>query len=80
MSSEFYYLLVAHIIICCVVKLYGCIATPMVLKQPSPGEGAREKEGTSNIKLKAFRIIFSITLTVILMYAPLVVFFFFKIT
>lgn len=73
-TSVFHYsLLVAQIIMCFVVKLYCCIGTLLVLKQPGPGESVRQREGMSNIKQKAFRIILILTISVILVYVPLVV-------
>lgn len=72
MTSVFRKAIVSQIIMCCIVKLYCCITTLMALKKPGPGEGVRQTEGMSNIKLKAFRIILIITVSVILMNVPLV--------
>lgn len=48
-------------------------ATLLVLKQPGPGEEVRQREGMSSIKLKAFRTILIITVSVIVMYVHLMV-------
>lgn len=67
-----------HIATCCVVKLYCCSATLLVLKRPGPGDGARQKEGMNNIKLKAFRIMLVTTVSVIVLYIPTVIVLFLK--
>lgn len=73
MGSAYHYAAVVQMTACCVVKLTCCVATLLVLKQPGPGEGKRQKEGMSHIKVKAFRIILIITVSVILVNVPLIV-------
>lgn len=73
LSSVFHYIVAMHIFVFCVVKLYCCIACLLVLKQPGPGEGVRQREGMSSIKRKAFRIILILTVSVFIVYVPLLV-------
>ncbi|KAL6110095.1 uncharacterized protein ACO6RY_19249 [Pungitius sinensis] len=61
-----------QVAVCCAVNLYCCVATLHALRRPGPGEGLRQREGMSNVKLKAFRIILIITVSVFVMYVPLV--------
>lgn len=70
--------LVWQIAVCCIVNLYCCIATLHALRRPGPGEGPRQREGMSNVKLKAFRIILILTVSVFLTYVPLVLVVLFK--
>lgn len=72
-TSGFHYIIAVQVGVCCVVKLYCCIATLRALKQPGPGEAIKQMEGMSKIKRKAFRIIFILTVSVILVYVPLMV-------
>lgn len=72
-DSGFHYYVIVQMTVCCMMKLYCCVATLLALKRPGPGEGLRQREGMSNIKLKAFRIILTITVSVIMMYVPLMV-------
>lgn len=69
---------VVQICLCCVLKLYCCISSLQVLKQPGPGEGERQRVGMSRAKLKAFWAIIIITIFFIIMYLPLVTVIFFK--
>ncbi len=73
MGSVYHYAAVAQMTMCCVVKLSCCVATLLVLKQPGPGEGVKQREGMSSIKLKAFRIMLIITVSVILVNVPLII-------
>ena len=50
------------------VMLFCCVAVLSALKGPGPGEG--QKEGSSNMKKKAFKIILIITLSVVCCYLP----------
>ncbi|XP_055771389.1 P2Y purinoceptor 4-like [Salvelinus fontinalis] len=54
------------------VMLLCCLAVLWALKRPGPGEGEREGEGMNNMKLRAFRIISMITVSMIVNYVPLV--------
>lgn len=71
-SDDLSALLMVQIMLCFVMKLYCCIATLLALKRPGPGEGVQQRQGLSNTKLKAFRIILTITLSVILLYGPVI--------
>lgn len=55
----------------CVTKLYCCIASLRVLRRPKPGDGSRQQEGMNGVKLKAFKVILVITLSVFFFYIPL---------
>ncbi|XP_055772300.1 P2Y purinoceptor 3-like, partial [Salvelinus fontinalis] len=52
--------------------LFCCLAVLWALKRPGPGEGERQGEGMNNMKLRAFRIISMITVSMIVNYFPLV--------
>ncbi|XP_064860590.1 C-C chemokine receptor type 8-like [Oncorhynchus nerka] len=54
------------------VMLFCCLAVLWALKRPGPGEGEREGEGMNNMKLRAFRIISMIIVSMLVMYLPLV--------
>jgi cobalamin synthase len=54
------------------VMLFCCLAVLWALKRPGPGEGEREGEGMNNMKLRAFRIISIIMVSMIVSYLPLV--------
>ena len=73
MPSPFIHVLKVQFIVCCVTKLCCCVAVLQALKQPGPGEGVQQREGISNKKLKAFRIILTITASIFIMYVPMLV-------
>ncbi|XP_064781988.1 P2Y purinoceptor 3-like [Oncorhynchus masou masou] len=54
------------------VMLFCCLAVLWALKRSGPGEGEREGEGMNNMKLRAFRIISVIMVSMIVSYLPLV--------
>ncbi|XP_064860591.1 C-C chemokine receptor type 8-like [Oncorhynchus nerka] len=54
------------------VMLFCCLAVLWALKRPGPGEGERGGEGMNNMKLRAFRIISMIMVSMLVMYLPLV--------
>ncbi|XP_055770040.1 P2Y purinoceptor 4-like, partial [Salvelinus fontinalis] len=54
------------------IQLFCCLAVLWALKRPGPGEGERQGEGMNNMKLRAFRIISVIMVSMIVMYLPLV--------
>lgn len=71
-GSQFDTVFIVHIIACCGVKLYCSITALLVLKKPVPGEATRQRQQKNNIKLRAFRTISIITISVILFYVPLI--------
>jgi hypothetical protein len=50
------------------LKLFCCLSVLRALKHPGPGEGGRE--GTNNIKMRAFRIMLVIMLSMMVNYLP----------
>ncbi|XP_064781991.1 hydroxycarboxylic acid receptor 2-like [Oncorhynchus masou masou] len=54
------------------IQLFCCLTVLWALKRPGPGEGEREGEGMNKIKLRAFRIISVIMVSMIVSYLPLV--------
>ena len=73
LTSIFHYIIAVQIGVYCVVKLYCCTAILRVLKQPGPGEANKQTEGMGKMKRRAFRIILIVTVSVILVYVPLMV-------
>lgn len=72
LSQTFYFIVTAQMIAVCVIKLHCCVATLYILKKPGPGEKVDSRNGMNNVKLKAFRIIFILTVSVIVTYFPLI--------
>lgn len=64
---------VLQVAMCCVVQIYCCVCTLLILKQPGPGEGIRQEQGMNSKKQKAFRTILVTTVSVILAYFPLMI-------
>jgi hypothetical protein len=50
------------------LKLFCCLSVLRALKRPGPGEG--EREGTNNMKMRAFKIICIIMLSMVVNYLP----------
>lgn len=59
--------------VCCLLHFYVSIATLRALKRPGPGEAVRPKEGMSNIKLRAFRMMLFITVSYFIFFVPMTV-------
>lgn len=59
--------------VCSLLHLYVSIATLRALKRPGPGEAVRPKEGMSNIKLRAFRMMLFITVSYFIFFVPITV-------
>ncbi|XP_064860589.1 G-protein coupled receptor 35-like [Oncorhynchus nerka] len=55
------------------VMLFCCLAVLWALKRPGPGEGERDGEGMNNMKLRAFRIISMIIVSMIVNYLPMII-------
>ncbi|KAJ8000539.1 hypothetical protein DPEC_G00181160 [Dallia pectoralis] len=53
------------------VMLFCCLAVLRALKRPGPGDKEGDREGTNNTKLKAFRIISAIMVSMVIMYFPM---------
>ncbi|XP_077575614.1 uncharacterized protein LOC144198463 [Stigmatopora nigra] len=64
-------ILVVLLIICSLIKLYFCITTIQVLKQPEPGDKIGKKEDMNHMKLRAFKIILVNSVSVTFVYLPL---------
>ncbi|KAL1023721.1 hypothetical protein UPYG_G00045130 [Umbra pygmaea] len=58
------------ILVLCSVMLFCCLAVLRVLKRPKPGDVEGDWEGTNNIKLRAFRIILAIVVSMVIQYLP----------
>lgn len=56
-----------------VMQLYFCIVTLWVLRRPSPCDAGTKKKNTGNEKIKAFRILLFITVSLILVYFPFII-------
>ncbi|KAJ8017220.1 hypothetical protein DPEC_G00015540 [Dallia pectoralis] len=67
--SDFFFL-IEYLILTCVM-LFCCLAVLRALKQTGPGEG--DREGNKNAKMKAFRIISIISVTMFVSYCPILV-------
>jgi hypothetical protein len=70
-GSETYFLFYVYwgeFLILFLLNLFCCVSVLRALKHPGPGEG--EREGTNNMKMKAFKIILIIMLSMVVNYLP----------
>ncbi|XP_064781920.1 P2Y purinoceptor 6-like [Oncorhynchus masou masou] len=65
-----FYVFCVEIIILISFLLFCCLSVLRALKQSGPGEGEREREGTNNMKMRAFKIIFIIMVSMMADYFP----------
>ncbi|KAJ8000847.1 hypothetical protein DPEC_G00184640 [Dallia pectoralis] len=74
-SPHIYYVYFGQFLALLLVILFCCLSVLMVLKRPGPGGGVGEKEGKHDRKMRAFRIILIILVSMVINYLPIVIIF-----
>jgi hypothetical protein len=70
-----YYVSLCEVMALLSLMLFCCLSVLRALKQPGPGEGERGRDGTNNMKMRAFKIILIIMVSMMINYLPWVMVF-----
>jgi hypothetical protein len=64
------YVSLCEVLVLLSFMLFCCLSVLRALKQPGPGEGEIEREGTNKMKMRAFKIILIITVSMMANHLP----------